>query len=458
VTVGPGPAPARSVVVRRLVGWAMGLVLLVSLAGWLATRDRLPPRVRIATAAPGGLYHLLGSALAPGLERRLGRPVEVIATAGSQDNLERVVRGEVELAMLQGDLAGGTGVAVLTPLLRDAVHVVVRVGGGIGRLTDLEGHQVSLGPPGSGMRRTAEIVLRHYGVEIESLAGRERYFGELLGDDSLEAAIVTTDLLNPELGRLLASGRFELLPVEDAEALAIRNPLLESARVPRGFYHERPPVPADPVLTVATTTVLVAREDAPARLVEAALAALYDEYLRQEIPTLIERTEAAGWSELPRHAAAVGWFEPYSGLGILANLMESLAALKELLFAFGAALYLGFGQWRRFEAREREAEMHREKERLDVLFEETMRIEAGQMLAEDPAVLRGYLDEVTRIKLRALEELTHEDLRGDVTFGIFLQQCANLTRKIQSKVEYLAQGGRYPRPADPGTGQPPREG
>jgi hypothetical protein len=56
------------------------------------------------------------------------------------------------------------------------------------------------------------------------------------------------------------------------------------------------------------------------------------------------------------------------------------------------------------------------------------------MDAEDPQELENYLDEITRIKLRALEELTHEDLRSDRTFSIFLMQCANLIRKIQSKI------------------------
>lgn len=458
MTSGP-PARVRTAVLRRIVGWAMLVLLLGSLGGWLATRDRLPRRVRIATAAGGGLYHMLGRALAPGLERRLGRPVEVLETAGSEQNLELVRSGRAELAMLQGEVAGGEGVAVLTPLLRDAVHVVVRAGSDLAHPVDLEGRRVSLGPPGSGMRRTAETVLGHYGVDLESIDGRDRYFGDLLDDEGLEAAVVTTDLLNPDLGRMLATGGFRLLSVDDAEALSIRNPLLEPTRIPRGFYHERPPVPSEAVVTVATTTVLVAREGAPARLVEAALAALYDDYLRREIPTLVDRSQAARWRELPRHPAALGWFEPFSGLGLLADFMESLAALKELLFAFGAALYLGVVQWRRLEARERETEMRAEKERLDGFFVETMRLEARQMEEDDPAALRGYLDEVTRIKLRALEELTHEDLRGDVAFAIFLQQCANLIRKIQSKVEFLGSGGRYPQPTTvKGTGQRPPEG
>ena len=75
------------------------------------------------------------------------------------------------------------------------------------------------------------------------------------------------------------------------------------------------------------------------------------------------------------------------------------------------------------------------KDHLDEFLEETIRIEKAQMKTEDPAELSAYLDEVTSIKLEALEQLSHEDLRGDRTFLIFLTQCANLIAKIQRKLE-----------------------
>ena len=75
------------------------------------------------------------------------------------------------------------------------------------------------------------------------------------------------------------------------------------------------------------------------------------------------------------------------------------------------------------------------KEHLDTYLEATIRIERAQLETDDVSALKGYLDEVTRIKLEALEELTHEDLRGDRMFSIFLTQCAHLIRKIQGKID-----------------------
>ena len=79
--------------------------------------------------------------------------------------------------------------------------------------------------------------------------------------------------------------------------------------------------------------------------------------------------------------------------------------------------------------------MSKEKEYLDSFLDETVRIEKAQMGTEDPSQLKQYLNEVTKTKIKALEELSHEDLRGDRHFLIFLTQCANLSRKIQAKIE-----------------------
>ena len=65
-------------------------------------------------------------------------------------------------------------------------------------------------------------------------------------------------------------------------------------------------------------------------------------------------------------------------------------------------------------------------------------IERSQMDETNRERLERHLDDVTLIKLEALEELSHEDLRGDRTFLIFLTQCANLIAKLQVKIEGAA--------------------
>ena len=166
----------------------------------------------------------------------------------------------------------------------------------------------------------------------------------------------------------------------------------------------------------------------------ATLDALYNNDLRSQIPNLFPRVTAATWSELPTHPATRSYFQPYSGIGLLANFMESLAALKELLFALGAGLYLIWAHLQRVKQRERDQAAQAEKDRLDVFLSQTIRIEREYAQSETPELFRSQLTEVTELKLRALEELTNEELRGDVNFSIFLQQCAHLTLRIETKL------------------------
>ena len=56
------------------------------------------------------------------------------------------------------------------------------------------------------------------------------------------------------------------------------------------------------------------------------------------------------------------------------------------------------------------------------------------MLGKVVDELQDFLDKVTEIKLAALTQLTHEELRSDQAFSIFLLQCANLISKIQLKI------------------------
>ena len=100
----------------------------------------------------------------------------------------------------------------------------------------------------------------------------------------------------------------------------------------------------------------------------------------------------------------------------------------------GPAFIYIWDRRRRIQEREHARVMRAMRDRLETLLTETARIERAQMESVDPLELKAYLDDVTRIKLRALEELTHEDLRGDRLFLIFLMQCGNVISKIQAKI------------------------
>lgn len=412
----------------------MGLLVVASVLAWYLNRDTLPSKVKIATGAPGGLYNELGEMLSSAFEHNAERPLEVVSTAGSVENRNQLASQEVHAALLQGGAVSLEDLSIIAPLYADIVHVVVRRGRGIEKIEDLAERHVVLGPKESGMRMSAMTVLRHYRLEERIIDMEEHYFLDLLSDDELDAAIVTTGILNRDLDKLMRSGGFGLLPVPAASALETKDPFLYRTTIPHGLYHEGPAVPSQEIETVATTTFLATHQDASDLIITELLRALYEEGIPQRFPNLIPHRRAIDASPIPIHSTARRYFNPPDQIGILHQFLEVFAAFKELFVAIVAGGWLLWNRWKRHQAKELEIALQAQKDYLDTFLEKTLVIEQAQMDTTDPAALNSYLNDVTRIKLDALTRLTHEEIHSDVTFSIFLTQCANLISKIQFKI------------------------
>lgn len=430
----PAEFPRRSAQIRRVIRGLLLLLLLTSVAGWYFTRDTVPERIRIATGPAGGYYHKVGELLGPALAGSTGKKIELVTTAGSVENVQLLNSRVAELAILQDGSSLPAGVAVVAPLYADVIHVLVRRSCHITSIDGLRGRRVSLGPEGSGMRESALTVVQHYGITADELPDNHRYFGDLANDATLEGAIVTTSYLNSDLRGLIASGEFEILPIGDSQALCIHHPYLSATTIPKGVYDGSPTLPAESVATVCTTAFLATRKEMSGKVVRRALAAIYEQDLKRDLPTLYSLAEARQRTAMSLHPAARSYQDPFAGIDVLSNLLESISAVKELLFALGAGMFLVWNRWQRLRDREERAAVRVLKDRLDELLEQTVRIEQAQIDADDPRRLRTLLDDVTRIKLRAIRELTHESLRGDRMFSIFLLQCGDLAVKIQAKL------------------------
>ena len=106
----------------------------------------------------------------------------------------------------------------------------------------------------------------------------------------------------------------------------------------------------------------------------------------------------------------------------------------------GAGIYLIWIRWRRMEEQELQEMIEHSMNALDRSLNQTVQIERAQIKPSDVKSIKGYMAAVTEIKLKALQELTEKELRGDQAFSIFLDQCSNLIGKIQMKILGLTSG------------------
>lgn len=431
---------------RRTI-WIVFAVIVLVLSGmiaWYARRPGLPPIINIAAGPAGGLYHQVGKLLADSLQKRLNRPVRVIETAGSVQNRELLISGKADLAILQGGSVSPAGLVGLAPLYHDVLHVIVRNDRNINSMIDLAGRNVSIGPKGSGMRRLSESVLLHYHIDPATVGMSEHYFTDLKTDDKLDAAIVVTGLVNPDLQKVLMSGKFKLLPILSGEALATLDPSIEPATIPRGMFGETPLVPDQAIPSLAVTSYLAARPEASGRLVSAAMKAIYDDDMRLQIPVLIPVNVASKWDDVRQHPDARTYFDPFGGMSTLSDMVQGIDGVKELLFTLGAGVFLLWQRIRVLRHRREEEELVVLKNRLDDYVKEAMAIERSQMDTHDPVELERLVRGVSDIKLRAFEEFTNESLRGDRNFHIFLTECANLQRTMQAKMQLMRLSSHRP--------------
>lgn len=422
--------------VHFLITASVAAVLVVCAAVWYASRPALPPEIRIAAGQPGGLYHTFARDYGKRLGQRTGRPVRVIETAGSGANAELLRDGGAELALIQTTSLPPEGVVGVAPLFPEPLHFLARKGSGIRSPAALADRRVGLGMPGSGIRQNADVILPHYGVAPGRVEAVEDPFGALTASGNVDAALVTSGWMNPTLEKVLRGGNVELIGLADPEGLAARHPWLVPVTIPRGLYSGNPPVPPDPVRTVAVTALLTARSDASEELVRESLAALYETDLRASYPLLLSAKAARDYDASVMHPAAGAYHDPAARFHRLSQAMELASKSKEVLVGVAAFAVLAWGWVRRRRERLAEAADREQKRKLDEFIGRTLTVELEQMEVTDPEELRAFLRQVTHVKQEALQELTSERVRGDQLFAIFLSQCAALSEKIQMRMIY----------------------
>jgi TRAP transporter TAXI family solute receptor len=280
----------------------------------------------LGTGGTGGVYYPLGGALASRLSAAdPHRTWTAEVTGGSVENINRVLRGEIDIGFAIGTSAyeayhGGpdtpvpdTRLRIVAPLYPNLTHILVPVGSAVASVEGLRGRRVSVGSGGSGTEQVARHALEAYGLSYRDVQPRYLSFSEssaALADRSIDAAILSVGYPASAVLEAIASGSSRLLPMEPArvEAMAAAHAFYTPAAIPAGAY---PGVDA-PLPTTAVLNWLVARDDLDDDVVRAVLR-----LLRDERETLRRTVDIAGGIDLarladapiPLHRAAAAWLD-----------------------------------------------------------------------------------------------------------------------------------------------------
>jgi TRAP transporter TAXI family solute receptor len=272
-----------------------------------------PTVITLATATPGGGFPVFGQAFAdaihatdPSLE------IRQLNTKGSTENVPLLERGEVDLGLVQGEVAyealSGIGRApahltILTAMYSTAGMFVVRGDSPHRSIADLRGQPVAFGARGSGLVILARYVLDGLGLD----QGRDfqAIFLDAAGDgptmvmDGRAAALWGGGIGWPGFVTLAqAGGRFIAPSRDEIGRIRAKHAFLKPLTLPAGSY----PGLSASIDSVGSWAFVMARPTLPGETAYRLARALHrgEAELARLLPQASETTAANTVAAVPR--------------------------------------------------------------------------------------------------------------------------------------------------------------
>ena len=220
-----------------------------------------PARVFLSmgTAPPGGAFFVVGSALAEvlnetGVDR--GYRVTAEATSGSQENIRRLVSGELDFALSNAAItyfaARGTEgwdrmypVRAVMTLAPNVAMFVTPSASGIEQLSDLDGRRIAVGPAGAGFEFFVGPLLNAHGVSYDDFSplnyATQQAAVDMLADGSADAAFLGGAVPTASITQAAASMDITLVPFGESEkqSLADEYEFFRPATIPADTYRNQ---------------------------------------------------------------------------------------------------------------------------------------------------------------------------------------------------------------------------
>lgn len=184
------------------------------------------PPLRIASGSITGVYFPISSALAKMIQRRLGYDTTVLQTAGSIDNVQRLLKGDTDLALAAADnlyttynQSTGKSLRVIASIYPELLHIIVHKKcvqsqsktlhvGTLNRCT------LNLGPANSGTLAHALMVLAELKFNPKNYTRYDfETATEKIMSGEVDGGVFTVGIQSLSITSLMNSGDFVLLSV-----------------------------------------------------------------------------------------------------------------------------------------------------------------------------------------------------------------------------------------------------
>lgn len=259
---------------RDLFAMTWWIVLIVGIGfvvAWQFVKPAPPNHIVISTGGESGAYYQFAQRYAAILARS-SVTLEVRASNGSYQNIERLEGGEADVGFVQGgviepptnpDAVPDNDLYSLGSVFYEPIWVFYRSQEPLTRLADLRGKRIAIGQEGSGIRRLAGHLLEANEIEIDDkllpIDGLDA--AEELQQGRIDAAFIIAAESAPVVQVLLRSPGVRLMSFAQADAYQRRFPFLARLTLPQGVADLVRNYPPKDISMLAPAASLVIRGD-----------------------------------------------------------------------------------------------------------------------------------------------------------------------------------------------------
>jgi TRAP transporter TAXI family solute receptor len=271
-------------------------------------------KITMATGSESGVYYSLGKGLADIWSGRLGiaKP-QVVQTAGSKDNVTRLINDQAQVGFSQADaLEGVPGSGRLRALARmhdDYLQVIVRADLPVAKLRDLSGLRVSIGARESGVEIIADRLLKSENVTPQRVNLGVDDSAQQMQQGKLDAFFWSGGLPTRSITDLTMGLGVRMLDLKD-ELPRFRQqfPVYGTATLPASIYN----LQSGPVITLVVRNFLLVNEKMSDDVAEALVRQLFEgqpELVKaHSAARTIEQRSAIETSPVPLHNGAMRYY------------------------------------------------------------------------------------------------------------------------------------------------------
>ena len=233
-------------------------IAAATLLGCSGGSDGGPKFLSVGTAPPGGAFFVVGGAIAQVVDqntRTTGWQVSSEATKGTQENIRRLARNELDFALANAAISyfavRGEGkweakqeIRTVMTLAPNIALFITPSGSGVNTMADLRGKRVVVGPAGAGFDHFLQPILQAHGITYDDftpLHNTQAGAVDMLADGSAAAAFLGGAVPTASITQASASQDIHFIPFDAAarDALFERYPFFAPAKIPADTYRDQ---------------------------------------------------------------------------------------------------------------------------------------------------------------------------------------------------------------------------